>query len=49
MADRRPRCGRPHFARVSEVEARSQQLGIVLAVIAVVIVFVMVTKPTLWG
>jgi uncharacterized membrane protein len=36
----------PEYRRLA---ARGQQLGIVLAVIVVVIVFLMVTKPALWG
>lgn len=41
--------GGPNSPEYQRLEARSKQLGIVLAVVAVVIVFMMATKPALWG
>ena len=41
--------GGPESPEYQRFEARSTQLGIVLAVVAVIIVFMMVTKPALWG
>jgi len=41
--------GGPESLEYQRFEARSTQLGIVLAVVAVIIVFMMVTKPVLWG
>lgn len=41
--------GGPKSPEYRKLEARSTQLGILLAVVVVIIVFMMVTKPTLWG
>jgi uncharacterized membrane protein len=41
--------GGPTSPRYQQLAARSTQLGILLGVIAVVIVYVMVTKPALWS
>jgi uncharacterized membrane protein len=39
----------PDTPEYLELAARGMRLGIVLAVVVVVIVFLMVTKPALWG
>lgn len=39
----------PNSTAYQALAARGTRLGIVLAVIAVIIVFMMVTKPVLWG
>jgi uncharacterized membrane protein len=41
--------GGPNSPEYQTLAARGVRLGIVLAIIAVIIVFMMVTKPTLWG
>lgn len=41
--------GGPDSPEYRQLAARATRLGILLAVIAVVIVFIMVTKPALWG
>ena len=41
--------GGPNSPEYQTLAARATRLGIMLAVIAVIIVFIMVTKPTLWG
>ena len=41
--------GGPNSPEYQTLAARATRLGIMLAVIAVIIVFMMVTKPTLWG
>ena len=41
--------GGPNSPEYQTLTARATRLGILLAVIAVIIVFMMVTKPTLWG
>ena len=41
--------GGPKSPEYRRLEARSTQLGILLAVVVVIIVFMMVTKPALWG
>ena len=41
--------GGPQSPEYRRVEARGRQLGIALAVLAVLIVFLMVTKPSLWS
>lgn len=39
----------PASVAYTRVAARARQIGILLAIIVVVIVFLMVTKPALWG
>ena len=41
--------GGPDSPEYQALAARSTRLGILLGIIAVIIVFMMVTKPTLWG
>ena len=41
--------GGPNSPEYQKLDARGMRLGIVLAVIVVIIVFLMVTKPALWG
>ena len=41
--------GGPDSPEYQALAARSARLGILLGIIAVIIVFIMVTKPTLWG
>jgi uncharacterized membrane protein len=41
--------GGPHSHEYQMLAARSTRVGIALVIIAVAIVFVMVTKPALWG
>jgi uncharacterized membrane protein len=41
--------GGPNTTEYQAFAARATRLGIVLAIIAVIIVFLMVTKPALWG
>ena len=41
--------GGPHSPEYQRLTARGTRLGILLTILAVIIVFVMVTKPALWG
>jgi len=41
--------GGPNSVQYQALAARGTRIGIVLAIIAVIIVFMMVTKPALWG
>ncbi len=41
--------GGPNSTEYQALAARATRLGIVLAIIAVIIVFIMVSKPALWG
>jgi uncharacterized membrane protein len=41
--------GGPQSTEYQRLAARGTQLGILISVIVVIIVFLMVTKPTLWG